>query len=84
MRVQEKVWMDARSMIDWLELCVRPFTECKPAMLVPDSFRGHVIKEVNASMRKSIVIPSGWTTMLQSLDVSIKKTMKDHTRLLWQ
>ena len=51
-RVQEKAWMDARLMIEWLELCVRPFTERKAAMLVPGSFRGQVTKGVNASMRK--------------------------------
>ena len=87
-RVQEKAWMDERLMIKWMELCVRPFTERKPAILVLDSFRGHLTNDVNAAMKKinvcPAVIPGGCTFLLQPLDVSINKPMKDRARQLWQ
>ena len=87
-RVQDKAWMDERLMIEWMELCVRPFTERKPAILVLDSFRGHLTKDVNAAMKKinvcPAVIPGGCTSLLQPLDVSINKPMKDRARQLWQ
>ena len=87
-RVQEKAWVDEHLMIEWMELCVRPFTGRKPAILVLDSFRGHLTKDVNAAMKKinvcPAVIPGGCTSLLQPLDVSINKPMKDRARQLRQ
>ena len=86
-RVQEKAWMDERLMLEWLELCARPYTERKPTLLVLDSFRAHLTKDVNNSMKKlnisPAVIPGGCTSLLQPLDVSVNKPLKDHAKRLW-
>ena len=50
--------MDERLMIEWMELCVRLFTERKPAILMLDSFRGYLTKDVNAAMKKINVCPA--------------------------
>ena len=79
--------MDEKLMVEWLELCVRPYTARKPTILVLDSFRGHLTKDVNAAMKKintlPAVIPGGCTSFLQPLDVSINKPLKGHEKQLW-
>ena len=86
-RVQEKGWMNEELMLEWIELCVRPYTERKPSLLILDSFKGHLTKDVNSSMKKMnvlpAVIPGGCTSLLQPLDVCINKPLKDHAKKLW-
>lgn len=86
-RVQEKGWMDEKLMLEWIELCVRSYTERRPSILVLDSFRGHITKNVKELLKKHnvvpAVIPGGCTSLLQPLDVSVNKPIKDYSKQLW-
>ena len=79
--------MDENLMAEWIQLCLRPYTESKPAICVLDSFRGHITPAVKAAMRKCnavpAVIPGGCTSILQPLDISINKPFKGHIKNLW-
>jgi hypothetical protein len=58
------------------------------AMLVLDSFRGHITNEVKRKIKslKSdlVIIPGGLTSILQVLDVVINKPFKDSLRKLYE
>ncbi len=86
-RVQQKAWMDESLMLEWIDICLRSYTGRRPSLLVLDSFRGHITKDVTSLMKKHniipAVIPGGCTSLLQPLDVSINKPMKDAIRQLW-
>uniref|UniRef100_H9GL38 HTH CENPB-type domain-containing protein n=1 Tax=Anolis carolinensis TaxID=28377 RepID=H9GL38_ANOCA len=84
-RVQANGWMDFELMVDWIETVWnrRPGAAMKqPALLVLDSFRSHVVKEVRELLcenkTQQVVIPGGLTSVLQPLDVCVKKPFKDH------
>lgn len=89
-RVQNKGWMDEALMKDWVK-CVwnnRPGALLKqPAMLVLDSFRGHLVQPVKTAIEEGktelVIIPGGLTSVLQPLDVAINKPFKDHLRRLY-
>jgi len=53
-------------------------------MLVLDAFKGHLTDSVKNQLRKMktelVVIPSGMTSVLQPMDVSINKPLKDRLR----
>lgn len=88
-RAQEKGWMSAELMLDWLKTVWgrRPGALLLPSLLVVDSFRGHLEKGVRrrmTEMRTDIaVIPGGLTSVLQPLDVSVNKPFKDNVRRLY-
>lgn len=55
-------------------------------MLMLDLFRGHCTDVVKAHLVKSIdlmVIPGGWTAMLQPLDVRLNKPLKAHMKRVY-
>ena len=62
-------------------------TQRDPAMLVYDSFRGHLEESVKKKLHESgfdlAVIPGGLTSICQPLDVSINKPFKDNLRKEW-
>ncbi|CAI7859367.1 unnamed protein product [Closterium sp. NIES-53] len=90
----ENGWMDAEGVIRWLEECVKPFLKprfgrcVKSSMLVLDSYRGHLTEGVKEKFRElncvPAVIPSGCTTEVQPLDVSINKSFKASIRQQYQ
>jgi len=90
-RAQEKGWMTAELMLEWLKLFL---WSCKPgaflnqpSMLVLDAFKGHVtdsVKDQLCKMKTELVIPGRMTSVLQSMDVSINKTFKDRLRQQYQ
>uniref|UniRef100_A0A147BLR1 Putative pogo transposable element n=1 Tax=Ixodes ricinus TaxID=34613 RepID=A0A147BLR1_IXORI len=88
-RVQEKGWMSADLMVDWLKTVWgrRPGALLFPSLLVLDSFRGHLVEPVRAKLRELrtdlAVIPGGLTSVLQPLDVSLNKPFKDNVRRLY-
>jgi len=53
-------------------------------MLVLDAFKGHLTDSVKNQLRKMntelLVIPSGMTSVLQTMDVSINKPFKDRLK----
>jgi hypothetical protein len=82
--------MDAAMVCDWV--CTvwgqRPGTLLgRPSLLVWDSFRGHLgddTKRIFTEMKTDLaVIPGGLTSVLQPLDVSVKRPFKDNVRKLY-
>ena len=59
----------------------------EPAMMVYDSFRGHLEESVKTKFKHHnfhlAVIPAGLTSECQPLDVSINKPFKDYMRKEW-
>lgn len=88
-RVQEKGWMSAELMVDWVKTVWgrRPGGLLLPSMLVLDSFRGHLVDRVRNELKELrtdlAVIPGGLTSILQPLDVSLNKPFKDNVRRLY-
>ncbi|CAI7864423.1 unnamed protein product [Closterium sp. NIES-54] len=78
--------MEATGVIQWLDEGVVPFLKLKfgvqsrSAMLVLDSYRGHLTKEVKARFAALnivlAVIPARCTADVQPLDVSVNKSFK--------
>ncbi|CAI7872684.1 unnamed protein product [Closterium sp. NIES-53] len=83
-------WMDAPDIICWLEEYVKPFIrprfgrQAKSAMVVLDSYRGHLTDEVKEKFIDldivPAVIPSDCTAEVQPLDVSVNKSFKASIR----
>ena len=59
----------------------------EPAMMVYDSFRGHLEESVKVKFKQHnfhlAVIPAGLTSVCQPLDVVINKPFKDNLRKEW-
>jgi len=83
-RVHPKVWMDEALTLDWIKTvwATRPDGLLrKKAMLVLDLFRCHRMPSIKSELRGMktdlVIIPGGMTRLLQPLDVSVNKPMKD-------
>ncbi|CAB5326169.1 unnamed protein product [Rhizophagus irregularis] len=81
-RANEKGWINEQEMLWWIEN-VWTSRNCfgNPcSMLVLDSFRGHIVNSIkNRLVEKNTniaVIPGGYTSKLQPLDVAINKGFK--------
>ncbi|CAI7791476.1 unnamed protein product [Closterium sp. NIES-53] len=91
---QENGWMEATGVIQWLDEGVVPFlkpkfgVQSRSAMLVLDSYRGHLTKEVKARFAAlnivPAVIPAGCTADVQLLDMSVNKSFKASVRQQYQ
>ncbi|CAI7735778.1 unnamed protein product [Closterium sp. NIES-53] len=91
---QANGWMEATGVIQWLDEGVVPFlkpkfgVQSRSAMLVLDSYRGHLTKEVKARFAVlnivPTVIPAGCTADVQPLDVSVNKSFKACVRQQYQ
>lgn len=86
----EKGWMDESGMLVWAESYAkdRPGSQQKePALLVFDSFKGHLTDTVKEEIKKHntdlVVIPGGLTSICQPLDVSINRPFKVALRRHW-
>ncbi|CAI7836010.1 unnamed protein product, partial [Closterium sp. NIES-53] len=85
---QDKGWMDESLVQDWITQVMVPFlkplresTGCRrEALVVLDSYRGHLTEVVGQTMRmfrlSRAVIPGGCTPLVQPLDVSINRAFK--------
>jgi hypothetical protein len=88
-RVQEKGWMDTNLVRDWIKTVWgrRPGGVSRRSLLVLDAFRAHTSDDVKSMLTdyktNLAVIPGGMTCMLQPLDVSIKKPMKQMLQIKW-
>lgn len=89
-RVQKNGWMSDELMVDWVKTvwANRPGGLLRrKALLVLDSFRGHLTERVKARLAEGrthlAVIPGGLTSMLQPLDVSINRPFKAEFRRLY-
>jgi len=86
-RANEKGWMNENEMLWWIETIWtsrNPFSNSR-SMLVLDSFRGHTTNPVkNQLVEKNTniaVIPGGYTSKLQPLDIAINKSFKSKVKL---
>jgi len=86
-RVQEKGWMDQDLVKDWVDKVWDRGPGAlrrQKAMLVLDSFRGHLNEDVKKKLQRgrtdTVVIPGGVTSILQPLDISINKPFKESLR----
>ena len=88
---QESAWMNADLMkcyIDYLNRIRRSNNQFRfPAMMVYDSFRGHLEESVKNKFNENnidlAVILRGLTSICQPLDVAINKPFKDNLRKEW-
>jgi hypothetical protein len=88
---QKSGWMNADLMkhyIDYLNRMRKSYNQYRfPAMMIYDSFRGHLKESVKEKFDKSninlAVIPGGLTNICQPLDVAINKPFKDNLCKEW-
>lgn len=91
-KVNEKGWMDNDMMKSWVTECYvkRPggFFHTRRALLVMNSMRAHITKEVKDVLETvnttPAVIPGGMTKLLQPLDISVNRTFKMRMRCQWE
>ncbi|CAI7886393.1 unnamed protein product [Closterium sp. NIES-53] len=86
-------WMDADGVIEWLDGAVKPYINPKfgvrprKALLVLDSYRGHLTPEVKKKFGElnlvPAVIPAGCTSEIQPLDVAVNDSFKAAVRQLY-
>ena len=74
-------------MLEWINLVWKPATEGKRALLFQDSFSAHVTNAVKKRFKEintvPIIIPVGYTSKIQSLNVSPNKPFKAFARTHW-
>lgn len=81
--VQPKGWMNEASMLEWVELVLKPWAETKAgvSMVILDKFKGHMTPAVQLAIANCCTqlefIPPRYTGCLQVLDVGINKPFKD-------
>lgn len=85
--VQPAAWMDTQGMLRYIDMVLRPFfanTPRHPTLLILDSFAVHLQEDVQRELRELgvdlLYIPAGMTGLLQPLDISINKVLKDNIR----
>ena len=85
---QKKAWVDEGQMLKWIKEVWIKYTKKAPSLLFLDSFSAHTTQAVKDSFKQYnttiIVIPGGLTSVLQPLDVSINKPVKNHLRHSWE
>ena len=88
-RANEKGWVNEQEMLWWIETVWtsrNPFGNSR-SMLVLDSFHGHIVDSVkNRLVEKNTniaVIPDGYTSKLQPLDVAINKSFKSKVNYIF-
>ena len=84
--VQEKAWMDKRSMKDWILRVWKPYAASVEGqkLLLLDECPSHMTADVRAMIAETNTeldfIPGGYTSKLQVLDVGVNKPFKDRIR----
>ena len=88
---QENGWMTSdlmKSYVDFLfKFCMSENLSKEPAMIVYDSFRGHLEENVKDKFKQHnfhlVIILARLTSVCQPLDVSINKPFKDNIQKEW-
>jgi hypothetical protein len=85
--VQPKAWMDTERMLEWVDKVWKPWTLSKggrPTMLILDEFSAHMTDEVRRAYAACgtflELVPGGYTSRLQVMDVGVNKPFKDRVR----
>ncbi len=81
--VQEKAWMDEELMLEWIDKVWKPSKEHdKIAYLILDECRSHMTADVRKAFAdcntEVDLIPGGYTSTLQPLDVGLNKPFKGY------
>jgi hypothetical protein len=79
--------MDTFLMLDYIDKVLLPHTAGARSLLLIDSFSAHLSPSVMAKLEENnitvLVIPPGFTSALQPLDVCINKPVKERFRKKW-
>jgi hypothetical protein len=81
---QKSAWMDEETMLEWIEVVWKPFTDMRPGLflLILDEARAHLTEKVSKRLSelRTIyeIIPGGYTSKLQVLDVGINRPFKHY------
>ena len=85
--VQKKGWNDAPLTKVWIRKILTKHTQKRHALLVWDTFSGHMTEDVSALLSRnnvtSAVIPGGCTSKVQPLDVCLNKPFKGLFQNKW-
>lgn len=80
--------VDSHLMIQWIRRVLLTHTQGHHALLVFNTFRGHLTDDVVQKLAENnithITIPGGCTSKVQPLDVSINKPFKDYLCGAWE
>ena len=79
--VSQSGTMDSFLMVDYIERVLKPAVGQNRALLILDEHASHYSDPTNTALAgsgiDSILIPGGYTSYLQPLDVSLNKPLKD-------
>jgi DDE superfamily endonuclease len=83
--VQKNAWVDESLMLEWIEKVWKPISlQHDQTLLVIDAHTAHLTAQVNNALKQCNteveVIPAGYTSKLQPMDVGINKPFKDRLR----
>ena len=85
--LQQKGWNDTSLMLVWIQKVLLRYTKKQHALIVWDTFTGHMTEEVAEKLQKSnitvVVIPGGCTSKIQPLDVCLNEPLKCYCRNQW-
>ena len=85
--VQPKAWNDAALTKIWVQKVICQYTQKQHALLVWDTFSGHMTEDVAVELQKKNItiatIPGGCTSKIQPLDVCLNKPFKSNCRSQW-
>ena len=77
--VQKKGWNDAPLTKVWIKRTLSKYTEKRHALLIWDTFSGHMTEDVSELLSRSnvtsMIIPGGCTSKVQPLDVCLNKPL---------
>ena len=75
-------WNDATLTKVWVKKVLGVYTKQQHALLIWDTFSGHMTEDVQAELQKqnvsAVVIPGGCTSKIQPLDVCLNKPFKSY------
>jgi hypothetical protein len=81
---QNKAWMDEETMLEWIEAVWKPFTKERLGLflLILDEAKAHMTAKVVQAISKCRtileIIPGGYTSKLQVLDVGVNRPFKHY------
>lgn len=85
---QKNAWIDEQQMLKWIREVWVKYTKQLPSLLILDSCSAHLTNTVQEAFKCAnttvLVIPGGCTPIVQPLDVSINKPVKQYLRASWE
>ena len=89
--MQPKAWFDEATMLDWVNVVLRPYVVTAPVGIIPilflDWFKMHLLGSVADAIQglgvELEIIPPGCTGLVQPIDVGINKPFKANMRKIY-